>query len=80
MSVLSIGLRFHDLRHSYAMWLVSDGVPVNEVAKVMSHEKASATINRYTHSTGERDRRVRGVVGCLPLPGLQRTALSHIRW
>ncbi|MFG3691174.1 tyrosine-type recombinase/integrase [Micromonospora sp. NPDC047740] len=50
------GLRFHDLRHSYATWLVSDGVPINDVAKVMGHEQTSTTLNRYTHSTAERDR------------------------
>jgi integrase len=51
-------LRFHDLRHSYATWLVSDGVPVNVVQKVMGHEQASTTLNRYTHTPDEYDRRV----------------------
>ncbi|PSK66868.1 Tyrosine recombinase XerD [Micromonospora sp. MH33] len=55
---LPAALRFHDLRHSYASWLVSDGVPINDVAKVMGHEQTSTTLNRYTHSTSERDRRV----------------------
>ena len=55
---LPVALRFHDLRHSYATWLVSDGVPVNDVAKIMGHEQTSTTLNRYTHSTAERDRRV----------------------
>ena len=32
------GLRFHDLRHSYATWLVDDGVPPNMVQRVMGHE------------------------------------------
>ncbi len=31
-------LRFHDLRHSYATWLVDDGVPVNMVPGVLGHE------------------------------------------
>ncbi|MET8910381.1 tyrosine-type recombinase/integrase [Micromonospora sp. NPDC004551] len=31
------GLRFHDLRHSYATELVSRGVPVNDVQAVMGH-------------------------------------------
>jgi integrase len=44
------GLRSHDLRRSYATWLVSDGVPVNVVQKVMGHEQASTTLNRYTHT------------------------------
>jgi integrase len=42
------GLRFHDLRHSYATWLVSDGVPVNDVQRIMGHEQATTTLNLYT--------------------------------
>jgi integrase len=53
------GLRFHDLRHSYATWLVSCGVPVNDVVAVMGHEKASTTLNLYTHRSPDRDDRVR---------------------
>lgn len=55
---LPVALRSHDLRHSYATWLVSDGVPISDVAKVMAHEQTSTTLDRYTHSTRERDRRV----------------------
>lgn len=65
---LPVALRFHDLRHSYATWLVSDGVPVNDVAKVMGHEQTSTTLNRYTHSTSERDRRVLGSFDAYSLP------------
>ncbi|WKU08768.1 tyrosine-type recombinase/integrase [Micromonospora sp. HUAS LYJ1] len=65
---LPIGLRFHDLCHSYATWLVSDGVPINDVAKVMGHEQTSTTLNRYTHSTGERDRRVLASFAAFSLP------------
>lgn len=53
------GLRFHDLRHSYATWLISRGVPVNDVQAVMGHEQASTSLNRYTHRSDERDSRVR---------------------
>jgi Phage integrase family len=52
------GLRFHDLRHSYATWLVSEGVPVNVVQKVMGHEQASTTLNRYTHTPDDYSARV----------------------
>lgn len=51
-------LRFHDLRHSYATWLVSDGVPVNVVQKVMGHEQASTTLNRYTQTPDDFGARV----------------------
>ncbi len=37
-----------DLRHSYATWLVSDGVPLNYVAKVMGHKNISTTLDRYS--------------------------------
>lgn len=53
------GLRFHDLRHSYATHLVSSGVPVNDVQRVMGHEQASTTLNLYTHASSEQDARVR---------------------
>jgi integrase len=53
------GLRYHDLRHSYATWLVSDGVPVNVVQRVMGHEQASTTLNRYTHTPDDYGQRVR---------------------
>jgi integrase len=55
------GLHFHDLRHSYATWLVSDNVPVNIVRAVMGHESTSTTLNLYTHAPSEFDQRVRGV-------------------
>jgi integrase len=56
------GLRFHDLRQSYATWLISSGVPVNDVQKVMGHEQASTTLNRYTHASADGDRRVRNAL------------------
>jgi integrase len=45
------GLRFHDLRHSYATWLVDDGVPPNMVQRVMGHERSSTTVDLCTRRT-----------------------------
>ncbi|MDM4722115.1 tyrosine-type recombinase/integrase [Micromonospora sp. WMMA1363] len=53
------GLRFHDLRHSYITWLVTGGVPVNVVRRVVGHEKASTTLDRYTHTPEDYADRVR---------------------
>lgn len=50
------GLRFHDLRHSYATWLVDDGVPPNMVQRVLGHEHASTTLDLYTRRTENADR------------------------
>lgn len=61
------GLRFHDLRHSYATELVSRGVPVNDVQAVMGHEKPSTTLNLYTHRSDGRDHRIREAFADDPL-------------
>ncbi|MGN9774693.1 tyrosine-type recombinase/integrase [Micromonospora sp. H33] len=52
------GMRFHDLRHAYATWLVTDGVPINLVQRVMGHEQASTTLNRYTHTPADYASRI----------------------
>ena len=49
-------MRFHDLRHSYATWLMDDGVPVNMVQRVLGHEKSSTTLDLYTGRTDNRAR------------------------
>jgi integrase len=68
------GMRFHHLRHSFATWLVSEGVPINDVQQVMGHERASTTLNMYTHAADEMDsrRRVLGAFAAfsLPLPAI----------
>ncbi|WP_219414870.1 tyrosine-type recombinase/integrase [Pseudonocardia nigra] len=55
------GLRFHDLRHSYATWLVDDGVPPNMVQRVMGHERASTTLDLYTRRTDDASRILRAL-------------------
>jgi integrase len=64
-------LRFHDLRHSYATWLISDGVPVNVVSRLLGHEQITTTLNRYTHDARDyADQRVRDVFGDPPADDL----------
>jgi integrase len=52
------GLTFHQLRHSYGTWLVSDGGPINDVQRLMGHEKASTTLNLYVHHQKTLDSRI----------------------
>jgi integrase len=75
------GLRFHDLRHSYATWLISDGVPINDVQRVMGHEQASTTLNMYTHAASQQDRyeRVLGSFAAFSLPMPAQTPESPAR-
>ncbi|WP_258398337.1 tyrosine-type recombinase/integrase [Micromonospora noduli] len=51
-------MRFHDLRHAYVTWLVTDGVPINLVQRVMGLEQASTMLNRYTHTPDDYATRV----------------------
>jgi integrase len=39
---------FHDLRHTFASWLVMGGVPLPTVSKLMGHKSVSMTM-RYAH-------------------------------
>ena len=42
---------------------ILDGVPVNIVQRVMGHEQASTTLNRYTHTPDGYDQRVLAAFG-----------------
>jgi integrase len=40
--------KWHDLRHTFASWLVQDGVPLDRVAKLLNHKSLAMTV-RYAH-------------------------------
>ncbi|MEV6373813.1 tyrosine-type recombinase/integrase [Micromonospora musae] len=66
-------MRFHDLRHAYATWLVTDGVPINLVQRVVGYEQASTTLNRYTQTPDDYATRVPNAF-TLPTDDLLTTA------
>ncbi len=42
-------VRFHDLRHSFASYLVSNNVPITVVSQMLGHSKTSTTADIYLH-------------------------------
>lgn len=47
--VLSPGLKFHSLRHTYASICVAAGIPPLEIARFMGHAKVTTTLTAYAH-------------------------------
>lgn len=45
---LETGGRVHDLRHTYASWLLQAGIPIAEVSRLMGHSSITIT-ERYAH-------------------------------
>ena len=42
-------IRVHDLRHSHASLLISQGVDIATISNRLGHEKISTTLNTYSH-------------------------------
>jgi len=48
--------RIHDMRHTFAAWLVSDGVALTEVRDLLGHSTVKVT-ERYAHLAPENLRK-----------------------
>ena len=46
-------VRFHDLRHTYAIMAIRSGVDPKTVSSVLGHYSADFTLDIYTHVTGD---------------------------
>ncbi len=57
------GLRFHDLRHTFATRLVEKGVDIETVRDLLGHHSITVT-QRYTHSNDDRKRKAVELLSC----------------
>ena len=55
-------IRFHDLRHTFSTHALASGVDAKTLAGILGHTKASFTLDTYTHTTGEMQKRAAGIV------------------
>lgn len=46
---ISEKVRFHDLRHTHATWLLSNGVNVKVVSERLGHSNIRITLDIYAH-------------------------------
>lgn len=58
-------IRFHDLRHTHATLLLSEGVDLETVRLRLGHSKASTTANIYCHPLPAKDQRAAGIIESL---------------
>jgi integrase len=49
-------IRLHDLRHTAATLLLSEGVDIETVSHRLGHSKASITLDVYGHALETKDR------------------------
>lgn len=61
-SVYGPGGRPHDLRHTYASWMLQAGVPLAEVSKLLGHHSQRVT-ERYAHLVESRSDVIEGAIG-----------------
>ena len=56
-------VRFHDLRHTFATHALTSGVDVKTLSGILGHTRAAFTLDTYTHTTGDMQRRAAEIVG-----------------
>lgn len=59
--------RPHDLRHTYASWLIQNGVALAEVGRLMGHV-STATTAKYAHLADMPTDAVMAALGAVPVP------------
>jgi integrase len=55
-------IRFHDLRHFHASFLLSEGIDLETVSKRLGHARTSTTANIYCHSMQGKDRQAANIM------------------
>lgn len=62
---ISRPMRIHDLRHTFASWLLASGVPIHVVQNLLGHESIKTTVDTYTHLMPEARRAAADAVGSI---------------
>lgn len=57
------GISFHGLRHTFATHALASGVDVKTLSGILGHTRAAFTLDTYTHTTGDMQKRASEIVG-----------------
>ena len=66
-------IRFHDLRHTSATLMITNGVDVKTVSERLGHANAQITLQTYTHRTQASDSAAAGMLESLLAPRKENT-------
>lgn len=55
-------MRFHDLRHTHATLLISNGINMKVVSSRLGHSSINTTLNLYTHTLSEDDKKASEII------------------
>ena len=58
-------IRFHDLRHTYALNCLAEGIDIRTLQEQLGHHNASFTIQKYGHSTNDMKKSAADKIGKL---------------
>lgn len=56
-------IQFHGLRHTFATHALASGVDVKTLSGILGHTRAAFTLDTYTHTTGDMQKRASEIVG-----------------
>lgn len=67
--------RVHDLRHTYASWMLADGTRLRDLSDLMGHESVNTTSNVYSHMMPD-SRRAAALASAASFNRIQRPAIE----
>ena len=56
-------IQFHSLRHTFSTHALASGVDVKTLSGILGHTRAAFTLDTYTHTTGDMQKRASEIVG-----------------
>jgi len=69
-------IRYHDMRHTYATNLLSQGVDIADVSRLLGHATIKITLDTYIHFLPEKEERVTVLTNALAAARQKETRQS----